>query len=54
MLDAGSDRVLDDGVWQYRGLRSRGNTLQGGTSEIMRSILAERVLGLPKDAFRSR
>jgi alkylation response protein AidB-like acyl-CoA dehydrogenase len=36
-------------MWQYRALRSRGNTLQGGTSEVMRSILAERVLGLPKD-----
>ena len=48
-LGPGSDRSLADGRWQYRALRSRGNTIQGGTSEIMRSILAERVLGLPKD-----
>jgi len=48
-LGPGSDRALADGRWQYRSLRSRGNTIQGGTSEIMRSILAERVLGLPKD-----
>lgn len=48
VLGPGADRSIDDGVWQYRALRSRGNTIQGGTSEVMRNILAERVLGLPK------
>jgi alkylation response protein AidB-like acyl-CoA dehydrogenase len=30
-------------------LRSRANTIEGGTTEVNKNVLAERVLGLPKD-----
>jgi alkylation response protein AidB-like acyl-CoA dehydrogenase len=34
--------------WAYELLRARGNTIEGGTTEILKNIVAERVLGLPK------
>jgi len=38
----------DGNYWQYGFLRARANTIEGGTSEILRNIIAERVLQLPK------
>ena len=47
-LTRGSDRAVDAGVWQYGFLRSRANSIEGGTTEIQKNIIAERVLGLSK------
>ncbi|MGH3680637.1 MAG: acyl-CoA dehydrogenase family protein [Natronosporangium sp.] len=33
----------------YRYLRAKGNSIEGGTSEILRNIIADRVLGLPAE-----
>jgi alkylation response protein AidB-like acyl-CoA dehydrogenase len=44
----GSDALELGSEWSYRLLRSRANSIEGGTTEVMKNIIAERVLGLPK------
>ena len=39
---------LVDDAWTFRYLRARANSIEGGTTEILRNIVAERVLGLPR------
>ncbi len=47
-LAHGSKDAFDEGQWAYGYLRSRGNTIEAGTSEIQRNIIGHFVLGLPK------
>ena len=42
------------GSTQQSFLRSRANSIEGGTTEVMKNILGERVLGLPKEVRADR
>jgi alkylation response protein AidB-like acyl-CoA dehydrogenase len=44
----GPDALTSGNRWAYELMRSRGNTIEGGTTEILKNIVAERVLGLPR------
>jgi alkylation response protein AidB-like acyl-CoA dehydrogenase len=47
--DVVGPEVLTAGTsWSYELLRARGNTIEGGTTEVLKNIVAERVLGLPR------
>jgi alkylation response protein AidB-like acyl-CoA dehydrogenase len=48
LLADGEESAPAAGRWSYHFLRSRANSIEGGTSEVLRNILAERVLGLPR------
>ena len=44
----GPSALQAGGRWAYELLRARGNSIEGGTTEVLKNIVAERVLGLPK------
>jgi alkylation response protein AidB-like acyl-CoA dehydrogenase len=44
----GPEALSSESPWSYELLRARGNSIEGGTTEVLKNIVAERVLGLPK------
>ena len=44
----GPEALTVGNPWAYELLRARGNSIEGGTTEVLKNIVAERVLGLPK------
>jgi len=44
----GPEALATDRRWAFDLLRARGNSIEGGTTEILKNIVAERVLGLPR------
>jgi alkylation response protein AidB-like acyl-CoA dehydrogenase len=48
MLARGSEHAVAGGKWQHDFLRARANSIEGGTTEILKNIVAERILGLPR------
>src|SRR4029077_11126028 len=47
-LLSGDTHAVDKGIWSYAYLRTRGNTIEAGTSEVQRNIIGHFVLGLPR------
>jgi alkylation response protein AidB-like acyl-CoA dehydrogenase len=49
LLAEGDDRAVDGGYWQDALLYARAYTIAGGANEVLRTTIAERALGLPRE-----
>jgi alkylation response protein AidB-like acyl-CoA dehydrogenase len=49
MAVEGDPRAYADGWWQDAYLYARAYTIAGGANEVLKTVVAERALGLPRD-----
>ena len=48
-LGRGTPHAVDEGQWEFYALLAQASGIRAGTTEILKNILGERVIGLPKD-----